>query len=547
MAASKTWLIGLPLIFAACEGGHRIGDLSGGATSGAGEDADAGTPSTGELPPATADGNGTTTTAEDDSSGGDEDTDAIKNDVAAPDDVPIIPVSCNDAIAAESTIGCEFYAQDLGDLGLSDAWSIVVSNVQQFSDATVTLERRVGGVWVEEASATIDPLDLLVFDPQNTFINDTILVSGMAYRITSDVPTVAYQINPSVGGDMSGDASLLYPVAGWDDHNAVIGWDNGTAAGMVYFTVVAAFDGTDVLVEPSAATRASSGGDLTIPAMLPGESFELTLDAGDQVTFFGANTDEALTGSLVTSLDEDKPVAVFSGARCVYIPAGIGACDHIETQLSGMQQWGKRFAAARVPVRDTDTPETSVWHIYARDDNTTLQFHADPAVTGLPAGPTTLAAGELLELWVGGDEAHPGDFFVEADEPIAVVNYMTGANNLPPDMHPNPPGDPAMMQLLATEQFEPLYVVLVPPGWGSDYLVLTREEGSTVNIDGVAVDDAAFTGFAPGFEVARVPVEDGVHMVDSTEPLGISVVGYDVHDSYAYVGGGGTAVLNPEG
>ena len=48
-----------------------------------------------------------------------------------------------------------------------------------------------------------------------------------------------------------------------------------------------------------------------------------------------------------------------------------------------------------------------------------------------------------------------------------------------------------------------------------------------------------------GYEVARLSVADGVHVIDGTKNFAVVVVGYDQWDSYAYLGGIGTAVINP--
>jgi len=98
-------------------------------------------------------------------------------------------------------------------------------------------------------------------------------------------------------------------------------------------------------------------------------------------------------------------------------------------------------------------------------------------------------------------------------------------------------GDPSMVQAVASEQYLNKYVILVPGTWVNDVLVLTRKSGETVSIDGV---DATM-GWTPvassGFEVARIPVADGVHVLRGSKPFGVLVVGYDAFDSYAYPGG----------
>jgi hypothetical protein len=511
---------------AGCTPGHSVGDVF--------ETEESGDTSTGTT---SEDDDGATGT--DDAGETGETTDGIFDLPDGTDD-PEIPTTCDAAETAKTTLGCDFYAVDLGDLGLNPAMAIAVSNVQTEAVAHVSVQQREGGVWTEWAAQAIPALDLAQFEPPNTNTVATGVQPAHAHRIVSDVPVAVYQINPINGGSDSGDASLLYPKHTWDHVNEAIGWDNGTAPGMVYLSVVAGMDGTEIDVT---AGRDLAGGGSIAPTPA-GQSTKVTLDDGDMLTMFAQNANESVTGSRITT-DPSTPVAVFSGARCVYVPAGNGACDHLEEQLSGLQLWGHRFVAARMPVRVLDDPEDTPWHIYASEDGTTVQFSAEPGITGLPPGEVVLDAGELLELWVTGEIDAPGDFLVEADKPIALLNYMKGSYALPPEL--DFPGDPAMVQLAPVEQFLPVYVVLVPMGWQNDYLVLTRTTGDPIRLDDVEVPDDQWVSVPGGFEVARVPVEDGVHRLLGDEPFAVEVVGFESTDSYAYLGGAKTELINPEG
>ena len=182
-----------------------------------------------------------------------------------------------------------------------------------------------------------------------------------------------------------------------------------------------------------------------------------------------------------------------------------------------------------------------MWQIYASEDDTTITFEAPVPVTGLPASPLVLDAGEHVEFFAGGPPAAPGDFYVEADKPIALFDYMTGWEHLGTQI-----GDPAMLQLVPTEQFLERYVVLVPDQWTWDFLVITRPEGASVELDGSPVDDGLFVPSAGGWEVARLQVEDGIHQLIGSAGFSVAVVGYDMADSYAYMGGAGTGLINPE-
>lgn len=104
-----------------------------------------------------------------------------------------------------------------------------------------------------------------------------------------------------------------------------------------------------------------------------------------------------------------------------------------------------------------------------------------------------------------------------------------------------------MIQLSPVEQFLPRYVVLVPGTWINDVAVITRPAGAVITLDGVPLDDGAFGPVAAsGYEVGRVAIPDGVHVLDGgDERFGVVIVGYDNWDSYAYLGGTGTGKINP--
>lgn len=495
-------------------------------------------------------GDGDDPTGDDDDPTGDGDPDGPKFDLSPLPDAPggeqgpIIPETCQQAEAGESTVGCLFYGADLDshDSAENQQFAIAVSNVQQDQIATVTVETKQGNQWiVNQGPVMVQPLSLYTFNLAAFNQDDSGVKVGGAYRVTSDVPIIAYQFNPVDGASsFLSDASMLYPVPTWDRVNHVIGWrviNDGIGVQGSYVSIIAAYDGTVVNVTPNTGTLGGTG----VPTGQPGVPFQISLNQGDLAEVMTKTLENHLTGTRIET-DDAHPVAVFSGNECTFIPTNVYACDHIEEQLSGVRLWGQHFIASRVPPRSPQV-DTSLWQIYASEDGTTINLYADPEVTGLPNSPFVLQAGQVVEFYAGGVQAVPGDFEIEADKPIAVLNYMTGANN------PNAGniGDPAMVQLSPIEQFLPRYVVLVPGTWITDVAVVARPEGAQILLDGVAISDALFVPVAnSGYEVARVPVTDGIHVFDGGDAaFSIVIVGYDSYDSYAYLGGTGTGVINP--
>lgn len=478
---------------------------------------------------------GSTTTG---SGGADVDSDSTSQGVlldVGPPDTGDVPSSCLDALEAGSTVGCQFFAVDL-DQALffeNEQYAVVVSNVLPAVSAEVVVEEKVGGAWVIVAGPVeVGPLDLHTFPLPNKVQTGSGIAVGGSYRITASSPIIAYQFNPLTMGYWSSDASMLYPTVAWDTLVDVVHWGPGDGKG--YVTIVAAHDGTSVSVRPTVGTLGGGG----VPGGVEGGVFMLSLDEGDVAQVAVTDANASLTG---TRIEASEPIGVFTGHECAFVPGEVYACDHLEEQISGLRLWGTEFVAARMPPRRPTDPEGSLWQIYASEDGTTIELQAPAGVTGLPASPLQLDAGEVVEVMVAGTATAPGDFFIGADKPIAVFNYMTGWESLGQMV-----GDPAMLQLAPTEQQLSRYVVLVPSEWVTDFFVVARPEGSTVQLDGVAVADASFHPVAQGWEVARVPVEDGVHELSGSQPFSVSVVGYDSADSYAYLGGTGTGLINPE-
>jgi hypothetical protein len=481
-------------------------------------------------------------TASDADVDGDSDADT---DSSTEYDGPAIPETCEQAAQAATTVGCLFYAVDLDshDMVEDQQYAIAVSNVHQASVATVSMSKgNPSGEWDPPQTVEVQPMSLHSFNTMPDYHQDGsgVMLKG-SYKVESDIPIIVYQFNPVDGASSYlSDASMLIPVTSLSLTYDVVGWKQNQGDGdmRAYFTVVATQDNTSITVEPSVAPLA--GG--VVPGTQTG--FSVDLDEGDVLEVQTANVGDSLTGTRITA-DEGHPIIVFSGQECAFIPETIYACDHLEEQIPGMRFWGKDFAASRMPVRSAAaTAEDVLWQVYASEDETEVSFDATAGVTGLPASPSYLDQGQVLEFYAGGTSTEPGDFMVHSNKPIGLMQYMIGSEN------PNcgSIGDPAMVYVSPTEQFLPRYVVLVPGTWINDALIITRHQGSAVVLDDETLPDDVFTPVASsGFEVARVPVPDGIHTLEtgSESGLGVIVVGWDEWDSYAYTGGMGMGEINP--
>ncbi|MBW2276833.1 MAG: IgGFc-binding protein [Deltaproteobacteria bacterium] len=435
-----------------------------------------------------------------------------------------IPETCEQAAVAASTVGCLFYAVDLdnGINGDPSLYAIAVSNVHQENPATVSAYKGNGSGWDTPTTVEVPTMGLHVFEMVDYHVETSGLWPKSSFKIESDVPIIAYQFNPMNGSaSYMSDASMLFPVPALSLTYDVIGWEPTNSSYETYFTVVAVTDGTQVTVTASVPPQA--GG--VVPAST--DPFTVEMEEGDVLQVCTPELGVTFTGSRIES-NEDHPIAVFTGNECAFIPNTISACDHLEEQVPGARFWGTEFVAARVPVRSTDpvAVDEVMWQIYAFEDDTSVTLTAAPEITGLPFEAATLAQSEL--------------------KPIAVMEYMIGCSN----PYAENTGDPAMIYVNPVEQFLPRYVVLVPSTWEGDALVITRDAGIGVQVDGVAVPEAQFLAVSgTEYEVARVNVDDGVHTVESVDDqhgVGVIVIGWDYADSYAYTGGMGMVAINPD-
>jgi hypothetical protein len=402
---------------------------------------------------------------------------------------------CERAAVDRSSVGCVYYAVDTNPMHswIPGDFAVAVSNVDPATSANVVVEVKEAGAWTPVAGGTftVSPLALQTLVLPHRYIDGSAISAGGAYRITSDLPVIAYQFNPLDGSSSYlSDASLLLPASAYDNYYIVPAWPYGPAddandSGHPAHIQIAASQPTEVTVTTPITTQAGTD----VPPLSPRAPQMFHLDEGDFLQLTVQNFGESLSGTYIQST---SPVAVWSSNDCANVPATGSACccEHLEEQIFGLQTWGTSYVASQGPMRS------------------------------------------------GG--ANGGDFLVEASAPILVNQYSVGAFYA----GSGDVGDPDMVQAIPVEQYLDSYVILVPGTWVNDYLVLVRETGSPVFIDGNA-PSATWQAVAGGKEVARVLVPDGVHVLTGAAPFGVTVVGYDSYDSYAYPGGLNQQVINP--
>ncbi|MDF1562252.1 MAG: hypothetical protein P1V51_04365 [Deltaproteobacteria bacterium] len=234
-----------------------------------------------------------------------------------------------------------------------------------------------------------------------------------------------------------------------------------------------------------------------------------------------------LTGSIITS---DKPVAVYGGAECRFMPYGEWACDHMEQQLFPFENWGFEYVGTHSTPTGTSDPG-DIWRVVAAADNTVVTFTPPSACSTCSGGQATLSAGQKLEFQTN------QDFMVsspDAAHPFMLVQYFVGQNATGSNV-----GDPTMILSVPTAQYRNDYAFTTPLTIAQDYVNIVKPTGADVSIDGVLVSPAGGWVPIPGtpWVRGRATVSDGAHRVSATAPIGLTVYGYDEYVSYGYPGG----------
>lgn len=498
------------------------------------------------------------------------------------------------AASGNSYEGCEFYTAKLYNgrktevLTEDDSFSIAIANTHPTLTATIKLLKTLPDgteIPVEEFAycyktieddifgnpydamkcdnkgsdyaITIPPKDIILVTPRK---DDRMLIgtsaSFLSYHIQSDVPVTMYQFNP-LENFSSNDASLLFPSKKLGADYYVSTYEDQTGEGgdgPGYFTIVGAYD-MDVELEIIPTVEIKGGGG--IPASPAGTPFNVTVKKGEVLNITSGNNLDDLTGTRVHCKDQLKncsPFVVFGGHGCANIPRNRGYCDHLEHQLLPVNRWGKRYAVVKTRPREQ---ERDVVRIIASEDNTNVKIliKDDKQEPGNEIN-ITLNKGqwhqyEIYYFW--GDGYDPGSSFIEADKPVQVVQYLSGAEDQSFDCrdtttgssHTGCYGDPAMSIIPPVEQYKNEYFFFSSSIKGEDdgnenFVQVITDAGVFVTLDEttpVPVKQGTVYGSDKIFYIFELDEDFMRHQLNCTGSCGILIYGWGMDVSYMYVGG----------
>ena len=271
-----------------------------------------------------------------------------------PDDVAVAPGACFVAMIANTwdrpvTLGAE-----LGSAPLDISQSVYTASVEGTTPVYTQLKGPVppGAVALVFLSqvARVDaggaetknlqcPPGVVPASKEEAVAGGT--VRTRAFHITADAPVAAYSIFP-YGGAASAtpSASLLLPVSSWDTGYVAVSTgrfgpdDPYVAEDPRTLQIVANEDGTEVSMRPTEAVLEGIG----VEPAAAGAPTTWKLSRGEVLQITQILT---LSGSPISS---NKPVAVFGGSPCVYLPNASPACDVTQQQIPPFAQWGTEYA-----------------------------------------------------------------------------------------------------------------------------------------------------------------------------------------------------------
>lgn len=480
-------------------------------------------------------------------SGGELDGGGLRLDVADEVDPSLdFELSCDEANAMATNLGCEFFAVDLPNEpngtdqsppAQDQQFAVAVSNPSGLDEAFV--EVFLPGETISFAATTVPPGEAKTIELPPLSIDPlTSSDDGDSYRIVSDTPITAYQFNPldNTVEVYSNDASLLIPTHALGNATAVTTGDAVILQGPrseqpvnagAFVSVVATVDDTLVEYTPTAA-------------LVSPPPRQVTLDRGKVLTLISnsqSGRDRAnLSGTIVQA---SAPVAVFGGNVATAVPTDGNDCcaDHLEHQIPPFEAWGSAYAVAPPPKASQDGASSlAQYKIVGAFDGTELLY-----CPSRPNGaPERLQAGQVATFttWDA--------FTVFSREPsktFSVTQFILSFQAIPEATI----GDPGMLVVPAASQYQRSYSFVVPNGYVQNFATIVRPVGSATTLDGTTID-ALWSPLGVTedveYEFAQIPVGGGSHVLSGSASIGLSVFGYDEAVSFAYPGGAGLRVIS---
>lgn len=341
--------------------------------------------------------------------------------------------------------------------------------------------------------------------PYQVELWDSDTITNFSVLVTALDEVAVYGLNQLT---YSTDGYTALPVDALGRDYITLGYENTifyALGGGTFVAMVAAADNTVVTITPP----------ITIGTRTAGVPYTINLNAGQTYNLHTSTPFLAdLSGTFVTST---KPIAVYGGNSTSRVPEGFYYADHLIEQMPPTNTWGTEFLSAPLASRfNGDT-----FRILAQTDNTEVTING--------ALVTTLARGAFYETILTTAS------LITANKPILVAQY---ANSTQFD---GVLADPFMMLIPPRQQFQRDYTLSTPAtGFPSNFatIILPTSAIASIRHNGSAIPASQFAPI-PGSDhsFVRIPISVGSHHFNADVPFGVSIYGFNDHDSYGYFGG----------
>jgi Fungalysin metallopeptidase (M36)/IgGFc binding protein/Bacterial Ig domain/K319L-like, PKD domain/Fungalysin/Thermolysin Propeptide Motif/Fibronectin type III domain len=428
--------------------------------------------------------------------------------------VDVLPQPPNRLTAAHSNRGTDFWLTKMyrgfSSSDVSSAWHILIAaetntDVQIVSPQWDLINTETNYFQVKAGTIQTFP----VYDPGDGFFWDDIsgVIVNDSVHVVADAPVTVYGFVRDIA---STDGYVTLPTSFLGTNYMVLSYYGASG-----FAIAATEDATTVTIVPTSDIDEDR---------LDGRPCQILLQRGQ--TF---RTEKSWDGDFTgTSIVADKPIAVFSGGVGAYIPTNYAYFDDLIEQMTPVSAWGQHFATMPLATRlNGDT-----FRFLAGEDETRVSVNGEVVAD--------LNRGQFYEHIITNSS------IILATHPILVGQFANGTT------YDGIMGDPFMMLVPPAEQFGGDYLLdavslnAIRNFWEDpnlDYasymnLILLGGPTNTVllNDTPVPVDQFQRIGDSDYFG-AELAVSNVSYRISSSAPVGVCVYGWAPYESYAFMGG----------
>ena len=225
-----------------------------------------------------------------------------------------------------------------------------------------------------------------------------------------------------------------------------------------------------------------------------------------------------LSGTKITS---SKPIALFSGNSCAFVPSTIFACDHLVEQVPPLAEWGYFYIVAPLATRSAG----DIVRVMTSMSNTDVTFEERNV--------TTMQAGDVYDY----ETASNKSIVIRCTKRCLVTQFSKGAFS---DLNLN--ADPFMTTLLHKEQYGDNFIFSTPdPFGGGDYntyvnILVQFKASSGIILDGNVLPDNTtwIPVFGTSYVTSAVHVTPGFHVLRHAQGIVFGAHAYGFYNGESY-------------